>query len=62
MNEKLEAASCLSVVIPAYNEEATLANAVGEVMKLPHMLEVIALDDGSTDSTRQICEELSPGS
>ena len=59
MNKKLEAASCLSVVIPAYNEEATLANVVGEVLKLPHVLEVIVVDDGSTDGTRQICEELS---
>jgi len=56
---KLEAASCLSVVIPAYNEESTLANVVGEVLKLPYVLEVIVVDDGSTDGTRQVCEELS---
>jgi len=59
MNEKLEAASCLSVVIPAYNEETTLANVVGEVLKLPHVLEIIVVDDGSTDGTPQICKELS---
>lgn len=55
---KVKAESCLSVVIPAYNEESTLANVVGEVLKLPHVLEVIVVDDGSTDGTRQVCEEL----
>jgi glycosyltransferase involved in cell wall biosynthesis len=55
---KLEAASCLSVVIPAYNEETTLASVVDEVLKLPQVLEVIVVDDGSTDGTRKVCEEL----
>jgi glycosyltransferase involved in cell wall biosynthesis len=48
----------LSVVIPAYNEETTLADVVGEVLQLPEVLEVIVVDDGSTDGTRQVCEEL----
>jgi glycosyltransferase involved in cell wall biosynthesis len=59
LKNKLEGSSCLSVVIPAYNEEATLASVVGEVLKLPEVLEVIIVDDGSTDGTRQICQELS---
>jgi glycosyltransferase involved in cell wall biosynthesis len=58
LNRKLEAAACLSVVIPAYNEETTLANVVGEVLKLPHVFEVIVVDDGSTDGTPRVCEEL----
>ena len=29
-----------------------------EVLKLPQVLEVIIVDDGSTDRTRQVCEEL----
>jgi glycosyltransferase involved in cell wall biosynthesis len=51
--------ACLSVVIPSYNEEATLASVVAEVLKLPQVLEVIVVDDGSTDGTRYVCEELS---
>jgi glycosyltransferase involved in cell wall biosynthesis len=59
LDNKPEATACLSVIIPAYNEEATLARVVGEVLKLDHLLEVIVVDDGSTDGTRQVCEELS---
>jgi glycosyltransferase involved in cell wall biosynthesis len=50
---------CLSVVIPAYNEESTLASVVTEVLKLPEVLEIIVVDDGSTDGTRQVCEQMS---
>lgn len=48
----------LSVVIPAYNEEATLASVVQQVLKVPHLLEIIIVDDCSKDSTPQICEQL----
>lgn len=49
---------CLSVVIPAYNEEATLAGVVARVLAIPHLHEVIIVDDCSTDRTRAIAEEL----
>lgn len=48
----------MSVIIPAYNEEATLESVVREVLKLPQLAEVIIVDDGSADDTPRICQEL----
>jgi glycosyltransferase involved in cell wall biosynthesis len=48
----------LSIVIPAYNEEATLAEVVGKVLNLPDLHELIIVDDCSTDSTSQIARDL----
>jgi glycosyltransferase involved in cell wall biosynthesis len=49
---------CLSVVIPAYNEEATLADVVRKVLKLEHLLEVVVVDDGSGDRTGAVARAL----
>ncbi|MGH7825768.1 MAG: TIGR04283 family arsenosugar biosynthesis glycosyltransferase [Candidatus Binatia bacterium] len=47
----------ISVIIPVLNEEKTIRAAVGAVTSLrPH--EVIVVDGGSTDRTREICAEL----
>ena len=51
-------ARALSVVIPAYDEEATIAQVVRRVLDLPFDLEVIAVDDGSSDATAQILGQL----
>src|ERR1044072_4634179 len=45
---------CLSVVIPAYNEEATLADVVRKVLRLEHLLEIIVVDDCSSDRTGDV--------
>lgn len=44
----------LSVIIPAYNEEKTLAEVIDRVSALPLRPEVIVVDDGSRDGTADI--------
>lgn len=45
---------CLSVVVPSYNEQGTILTLVKHVSESPWVREVIVVDDGSTDDTRQI--------
>lgn len=44
----------LSVIIPAYNEEKTLAQVLDRVLALPLKPQVIVVSDGSTDGTNDI--------
>ena len=48
----------LSVVMPVYNEEATLREVVARVLSVALDLELICVDDGSTDSSRNLLSEL----
>lgn len=50
----LEAVRCLSVVIPCYNEEATVKALLHRVLVSPWVAEVLLVDDGSTDSTLEV--------
>ena len=49
---------CLSVVVPAYNEERTLATIVDRLLRLPQLLEIVIVDDCSSDKTPQILDRL----
>src|SRR6185437_8545199 len=49
-----ESRRCLSVIIPAYNEEATIAHVVQQVLKLETLFEIIVVDDCSKDKTAEI--------
>ena len=51
-------APCLSVVVPAYNEEATLSHVVGKLLSLPQLLEIVIVDDCSTDRTHEVALRL----
>ena len=44
----------LSVVIPVYNEEKTIADVIEAVRTVPYNLEILIIDDGSTDRTRDV--------
>ncbi|MEO0965188.1 MAG: glycosyltransferase family 2 protein [Planctomycetota bacterium] len=48
----------LTVVIPVYNEEATLADLVERVLAVPIGKEVVLVDDCSTDASRSVMESL----
>jgi glycosyltransferase involved in cell wall biosynthesis len=48
----------LSVVMPVYNERATLRQVVERVLAVPLEIELICVDDGSTDGSREILAEM----
>ncbi len=44
----------LSIIIPVYNEKDTIEKVLERVLSLKIPIEVIVIDDGSTDGTREI--------
>ena len=50
--------ACLSVVVPVYNEVATLAEVVRKLLQVPCLLEIIIVDDCSTDGTGEQARQL----
>jgi len=48
----------LSVVMPVYNERATLQAVVERVLAVPLELELICVDDGSRDGSRELLAEM----
>jgi glycosyltransferase involved in cell wall biosynthesis len=48
----------LSVVIAAYNEERTIGRVVDRVRAVPLDIEIIAVNDGSSDGTRAVIDNL----
>ena len=48
----------LSVVIPVYNEKATIDEILRRVIETPLRKEIVLVDDCSTDGTRQILEKV----
>ncbi len=48
----------ISIVIPVYNEEKTVREVVTQVQSLSFNKEIILVDDGSTDATKNILDTL----
>ncbi|MGD1217412.1 MULTISPECIES: glycosyltransferase [Streptomyces] len=48
----------VSVLVPAYNEAKCIENTVHSLMASEHPIEVIVIDDGSSDGTARIVENL----
>jgi cellulose synthase/poly-beta-1,6-N-acetylglucosamine synthase-like glycosyltransferase len=49
----------ITVVVPAYNEENTIGKCIESLLKLkyPRKINIIVVNDGSTDDTRKIAEK-----
>ncbi|MEV7344027.1 bifunctional polysaccharide deacetylase/glycosyltransferase family 2 protein [Streptomyces sp. NPDC093544] len=48
----------VTVIVPAYNEKECIANTLHSLAKSTHPIEIIVVDDGSTDGTKEIAESL----
>ena len=48
----------LSVVMPVFNEAGTVEEVIRRVLRVPIRLELVVVDDGSTDGTRACLEGL----
>ena len=56
MTDPPAATRSLSVLIPVHNEERTLERVLDAVEGRPEVSEIVLVNDGSTDATRQILE------
>jgi cellulose synthase/poly-beta-1,6-N-acetylglucosamine synthase-like glycosyltransferase/peptidoglycan/xylan/chitin deacetylase (PgdA/CDA1 family) len=48
----------VSVIVPAYNESANIEVALRSILANDHPLEIVVVDDGSTDGTADLVEAL----
>lgn len=62
MGRPVDSVPSISIVIPAYNAGGTIHRCMQSVLSLdPQLVEVIVIDDGSTDDTGEIVDRLVDG-
>jgi len=48
----------LTAIVPVYNEAATIESVVKRLHQVPLEVEIVAVNDGSTDGTGEILDRL----
>ena len=61
MTLELENRPLLSVVVPAFNERATIDEILRRIADTPYEKQIVVVDDGSTDGTREYLRSLAEG-
>lgn len=62
MKDRMKNDKKVSIVVPVYNGEKYLRDAVESILRSDHAnLEVLLVDDGSTDGSRGLCGRLAQG-
>jgi glycosyltransferase involved in cell wall biosynthesis len=56
---EIDNSMCLSIVMPCFNEEQFISECVNKVLASPFVGQLIIVDDGSTDGTRDLLRQLS---
>jgi glycosyltransferase involved in cell wall biosynthesis len=58
VTDERAAGARLSIVMPVFNEEESVAASIARVRNVPIHVELVVVDDGSTDGSKPILEQL----